>query len=194
MILEIDTHYLIRNQLTAHQYTIAKLAHLKEECQLKQYIMSTDSLNNLQKDLEVLRRANLVTPASSGYATFTNIIVTNKFIEDHTFSNDPFEEFYNIYPVKTVRPNGNIDYLRVDHKRSKKIYHNIVRKNRLKHDYILTCLKTEIKDKELKGNMPFMKRLPSWLTSEAWKVYADMVNDHVATTETNTKGYGTNIE
>ena len=193
MILEIDTSYLIRNQLTAHQYTIAKLAHLQEDRQLKQYIMATDTLNDLPKDLKVLRKVNLVEPASSEYATF-DIRVTNKFITDHVFTNDPFEELYNIYPVKTIRPNGNIDYLRVDHKRSKKIYHNIVRKNRLKHDYILTCLKLEIKDKESKGQMSYMKRLPSWLTSESWKEYADMVNDHVATSETNITGYGTSIE
>jgi len=194
MILEIDTYYLVSNNITAHQYVIAKLAHLKEHTVLKQYIMSTDSLNDLPADLRILRKANLVSPASSEYATF-DITVTDKFIRDHTFSNDPFEEIYNIYPVKTIRPNGNIDYLRVDHKRSKKIYHNIVRKNRLKHDYILKCLTTEIKDRTSKGGMSFMKRLPSWLTSEAWKEYADMVNDHIAThSETKTKGYGTDIE
>ena len=193
MILEIDTYYLIINKLTAHQYIIAKLAHQQEIRQLKQYIDATDTLNDLPEDLGVLRQAELVHPPSSEYATF-DIRVTQKFISDHTFDNDPFEELYNAYPVKTVRPNGNIDYLRVDHKRSKKIYYNVIRKNRLKHDFILKCLLMEIKDKESKGNMAFMKRLPSWLTSESWKESADMVNDHVDTLETNSWGYGTDIE
>lgn len=193
MILEIDTHYLIKNRITAHQYAIAKLSHLNEMRHLKYYIDASQSFNNLTKDLKTLREVKLIEPASSEYATF-DIKVTEKFVKDHSFTNDPFEELYNIYPVKTIRPNGNIDYLRVDHKRSKKIYYNILRMNRLKHEYILSCLIKEVEDRKLKGNMSYMKRLPSWLTSESWKEYADMVSDHIATPENKVKGYGTDIE
>lgn len=193
MILEIDTHYIIKNQITAHQYIIAKLAYSKEIGHLKYYLDASHSFSDLTKDLKTLREADLLEPASSEYATF-DIRVTEKFIKDHSFTNDPFEELYNTYPVKTIRPNGNIDYLRVDHKRSKKIYHNILRMNRLKHEYILTCLKLEIEDRELKGDMSFMKRLPSWLTSESWKEYADMASSHIATPGDKIKGYGTDIE
>jgi len=194
MILEIDTNYLAINKITAHQYIIAKLASMKEIGHLKYYVKISNSFQNILQDLKVLRNANLVEPASNEYATF-EIKVTEKFIQDHTFTNDPFSELYNTFPVKTIRPDGRVDYLRVDHKRSKRIYRNIIRNNSLKHNFILKCLELELEDKSSKGQMAYMKRLPSWLTSEAWKESADLVSDQIATTtDTKQKGYGTDIE
>lgn len=194
MILELDTEYLIKSKIDAHQYVLAKLAHLDNVNHLKYYVNGINKFSNLPNDLKKLREAGLVKEPSSEYATF-DINVTDKFIKEHSFNNDPFEELYNTYPVKTIRPNGNIDYLRVDHKKSKRLYYNIIRTNRLKHDFILKCLKIEIEERKNSGQMSYMKRLPSWLSSDGWEGYADMIRTHVVTQEDKKEGdYGTNIE
>jgi hypothetical protein len=94
-----------------------------------------------------------------------------------------------------LRPDGNYDYLRVDHKRSKLLYRNIVGSDLTKHQMLIKCLKMEIEDRSRRGQLAFMKRMPMWLSSESWKVYADDGSgNQVSTPDDNLKGYGTDIE
>ena len=83
----------------------------------------------------------------------------------------------------------------MDRKRCKKIYNNIISGNPSKHRFIIKCLEKEIEYRESHGSMRFMKRMPTWLSSEAWTTFTDMAeDDHVTIPDDKTIGYGTDIE
>jgi len=195
MILEIDTSYLIKNKITAHQYTIVKLVREDRLPELKKYLFITESDKNLRQDLESLYSTGFISSQPGSVISLNTIDITTKFSQSHTFTKDPFEDLYDAFPTKVLRPDGSFDYLRVDQKRCRKIYYNIIRESPTLHDFILRCLNVEVKDRKSKGQMSFMKRMPTWLSSEGWKAYADVVEHcDVSTLEENTTGYGQEIE
>jgi len=195
MILEIDTSYLIKNKITAHQYTIAKLVREDRVPELKKYLVITRTDTSIRKDLELLFKAGFISASPGNNISLNAIDITPKFSQSHTFSKDPFEELYDAYPTKVLRPDGSYDYLRVDRKRCRTIYYNIIRESPTLHEFILRCLKVEVEDKKSKGKLSFMKRMPTWLTSESWKTYADLAEDSDDTTlEEKEPGYGQTIE
>jgi hypothetical protein len=174
MILEIDTSYLIKNKITAHQYTIAKLVRDDRVSELKKYLKLTRTDLALREDLENLHEAGFISESPGSVISLDDIKITTNFSQSHTFTNDPFEEMYDAFPTKVLRPDGSYDYLRVDQKRCRKIYYNIIRESPTLHKFIIRCLNAEVADRKLRGQMPFMKRMPTWLTSEGWKAYADV--------------------
>jgi hypothetical protein len=195
MILEIDTSYLIKNKITAHQYTIAKLVRDDRIPELKKYLIVTQSNDTLRRDLDALFNQGFLLSPPGSVISLNTIQVTTKFSQSHSFTNDPFEELYDAFPTKVLRPDGSYDYLRVDHKRCRKIYYNIIRESPTLHDFILRCLNAEVTDRKIKGQMPFMKRMPTWLTSEGWKAYADIAeHSDDSTLEGKEEGYGQSIE
>jgi hypothetical protein len=196
MILEIDTQFLIDNKITAHQFIIAKLVSENNITLLRKYITYTGTLNDIFKDLKQLKEAGFISSAHDGnIISLETIKISSKFTKLQTFSEDPFDEFYNIFPTKALRPDGFFDYLRVDQNRCRKLYHNIVRTNPLLHEHIMRCLRNEVEEKTRKGQMTFMKRMPAWLTSESWKAYDDGETGRTSPTlEANTQTYGHNIE
>ncbi len=195
MILEIDTSYLIKNKITAHQYTIAKLVREDRQPELKKYLVVTKTDGSLRKDLEGLYSAGFVSMPPGSVISLNSIDITTKFSQSHTFTNDPFEELYDAFPTKVLRPDGSYDYLRVDQKRCRKIYYNIIRESPTMHEFIIRCLAVEVKDRKSKGQMSFMKRMPTWLSSEGWKAYADVAEHCDASTlEEKSIGYGQEIE
>jgi len=197
MILEIDTQFLLDNKITAHQFIIAKLISENKIPLLKKYISYSDTLNDLYKDLGQLKVAGFLSPTfnPSSFISLDTIDVSQKFLKACKFSDDPFDEFYSVFPVKALRPGGIYDYLRVDQARCRKLYHNIVRTKPSSHEHIMRCLRAEIQDRGLKGQMSYMKRMPIWLTSESWKAYDDKVEgDLDPTLGENTKAYGNNVE
>jgi len=195
MILEIDTTYLTENHINAHQYTILRLATEDNLYLLKKYLKYSDSLKTLHSDLNILYTRGLLENAPNDNAILTSIRTSDSFKRHLSFDKDPFEELYDAYPIKVLRPDGEYDYLRVDQKRSKKIYRNIIRLNRAKHELILRCLKAEVENRSKRGQLPFMKRMPAWLVSESWKIYADLIErNQGATPDKNKASYGQDIE
>jgi hypothetical protein len=197
MILEIDINFLLDNKITAHQYTIAKLISENKIQLLKKYIAYTNTLNDLYRDLGQLKTAGFL-PSTFNTGNFINldtIEISPKFIKASNFTSDPFDEFYAAFPIKALRPDGMYDYLRVDQAKCRKLYHNIVRKKPSVHSHIIDCLRSEVEERNLKGQMSYMKRMPAWLTSESWKAYEDHIEgDGSPTQEEKRKAYGTNIE
>jgi len=194
MLLEIDINYLNKHQITAHHFIILKLVNDGDLRRLRGYLLNTDSYGSLPEVCRTLHKLGLIVDPPSDPLALSTIKVSSKFRSTLSFVDDPFEEFYKAYPTKVLRPNGDYDYLRIDQKRSKKIYHNIIRMNIEKHQFILNCLKHEIKDKTARGQMSFFKRMPAWLTSESWKAYADLADSQVAIQDDNTASYGQDIE
>ena len=195
MLFEIDINYLITHQITAHHYIILKLLNDGDLPRLRGYLQNTDSYETLLKDCTILYGKGFFVEPPPDTLALSKLKVSKAFKDTLAFIDDPFEEFYEAYPVKVLRPDGVYDYLRVDHKRSRKIYHNIIRMNNAKHQFILQCLKAEIKDKMARSQMSFFKRMPAWLTSESWTAYADLAHgEQDSTLDENNAGYGQNIE
>jgi hypothetical protein len=197
MIIEIETQFLLDNKITAHQYLIAKLVNDNKIPTLKKYIVHSNTLNDLPRDLSQLKAAGFLSSTFNpgNYINLETLAISPKFTKASTFTDDPFDEFYAVYPIKALRTDGMYDYLRVDQDKCRKLYHNIVRVKPSVHKHIIKCLRSEIQERELKGSMTFMKRMPAWLTSESWKIYEDRVDDDSGSTqEEKRKAYGTDIE
>lgn len=197
MILEIDTKFLLQHKITAHQFLLVKFASDGDYDSMKQYLKHTDTYNNIPKDMIALFNAGFITQPPSGNATFREIKPSEYYTQKMSYTGDPFDEFYNLFPTKVLRPDGNYDYLRVDRERCRKMYHNIVRKNKTMHKNVLACLRFEIQERTNTGSMGFFKRMHTWLASEMWKVYEEKVDASVLSEDTTTNGkevYGTEIE
>jgi hypothetical protein len=198
MILEVDTKFLLDYSISAHQYLLLKLAYEGDYDHMKDYLKYTKTYDDLPKDMTQLYNAGFISSFFDSKATFRGIIPTAKFKEKAIYTGDPFDEFYDIFPTKVLRPDGNYDYLRTDRQRCRKIYHNIIKVNKTMHDYIMSCLKIEVDVRSRTGKMAFMKRMPTWLSSEEWKVY----EDRLTTARTSSAsasvqegvGYGTEID
>lgn len=196
MIIEIDLQFLLNNTITAHQYVILKLASDNNHSKLLSYLTATDTHRYLKDDWEYLFDRGFLGGPPDGLVNVNKLRVTSKFIKSTTYTDDPFDEFYKEFPVKVLRPDGAYDYLRVDQKRCRRIYNNLVVNNPDKHNFILKALRKEVALRDAQGKMAFMKRMPSWLTSESWTTFTDMIeDDHGTTPEENNKvAYGTSFE
>jgi hypothetical protein len=173
MIIEVDIKYLSECKISVHQYVILKLAYEKKLKLLERYLISSGTLEFLMRDLTYLHFNDYLDNPPDANAILNTIRVSDKYARVFQSNIDSFEEFYGAFPVRVLRPDGNYDYLRVDHKRSKLLYNNIVGSDASKHQLLMSCLKLEIEDRTRRSQLSFMKRMPMWLSSEAWKVYAD---------------------
>ena len=195
MVLDVDVELCIKLGITAHQYIVLKLVFDENYSEANEYLHATDTWKTFNSDLKYLRKINLITTMpADGYYSAESITVSQEFIKLHSFSDDPFEEFYNTYPTKTIRPDGIIDYLRVDQQRSRLLYMNIIRMSKVKHDHMVKCLRSELKDRKSTGKMAFMKRMSKWLTSEEWRLYEHKISDLKNTQEVIPTKYGENVE
>lgn len=195
MIIEVDLRYLSECRISVHQYVILKLAYEGDLKFLERYLRATSTLNNLRDDLNHLYENQFIDNPPNDNAILTTIVVSERFVHLFQSKVDSFEEFYAAFPTRVLRPDGNYDYLRVDHKRSKLLYRNIVGSDATKHQLLMKCLKLEVEDRSRRGQLTFMKRMPMWLSSEAWKVYADSDSGNLVSTPGETKiVYGTDLE
>jgi hypothetical protein len=195
MIIEVDIKYLTECRISVHQYVILKLAYEKELKLLERYLIASGQLNRLMEDLTYLHESEFLENPPNSDAIINTIRISNKFARLFQSDVDSFEEFYNAFPVRVLRPDGNYDYLRVDHKRSKLLYNNVVGGDVSRHQLIMKGLKLEVDDRSRRGQLAFMKRMPMWLSSEAWKVYAETDSGNQGSTRDELKiGYGQNFE
>lgn len=195
MVIEVDIRYLIECRISVHQYVILKLAYEKKLKLLEKYIISSGMLDDLPRDLTYLHDNDYLKNPPNVNAIINSISVSDKFARTFQSQIDSFEEFYGAFPVRVLRPDGQHDYLRVDHKRSKLLYDNIVGADIAKHQMLMRCLKLEVEDRTKRGQLAFMKRMPMWLSSEAWKTYADSESSDLESTRDELRiGYGQTIE
>ena len=195
MIIEVDLRYLTECRISVHQYVILKLVYEGNLRLLERYLKGSSTLNNIKEDLNHLYDNQFLDSPPNDNAILTSINVSEKFSRLFISGNDSFEKFYEAYPVRVLRPDGTYDYLRVDHKRSKLLYRNVVGLDSTKQKLLLKCLKLEVEDRTKRGQLAFMKRMPMWLSSEAWKVYADANSENSISTQDEIKiGYGEDVE
>ena len=121
--------------------------------------------------------------------------ITQKFKLLISSKEDFFDELYKEYPVKVIRTNGDVDYLRADRNTARRIYALLTKGDKQVHVHIIKCLRFEVKKRYANNSLNYMKRLNKWLSSREWESYEDEVGDSssVATRNEGELRYGTGL-
>lgn len=186
---EIDTNVLKILHINLSQLLFINLIHVKtSKSKIKEFI----KLKLIsQSEFEELIKNKILTE-DSDIEEIETIKLDKDFIKKYKelSKDDFFEEFLNLYPAYVVRPDGIKSFIRNNLKKCKLLYNQIVSNDKDKHNHIIKCLLYEIGDRELTGQMQWMKTMNNWLLQEGW-TYAeqriDDFNDEI------TAGYGEDI-
>lgn len=177
MTIEIDTDKLIRHKLSADDFLYLKLLKEKKYNLLDAYVKSVNKGESFRQRAKLLKEEGYIFEVGGG-TTISDFKLTEKFLEVLGYEGEPFEELYEMYPVKVTRPNGNVDYLRQGKTNNEKLYNQILVLGGPKlHRTILECLKYELEERKKKGTMKFMRKMHNWLANAEWTEYGDKIKD-----------------
>jgi hypothetical protein len=192
MLRDVNTEVLINLNITAHQFIIAILLMSKQYDHLKKYLEASKSYDTFPDDLKQLSNKSLVTYTESNEYNFKSIVVQPEFIRT-LWKDNMFEEIYSIFPIKTTRPDGNVQYLRRDKRLCKDLYSILTKDDRVKHEHIINHLKFEIDYREKTNSMKWMKTLQNWLSGREWENFEDLVADGSSISKIPINTYGTKL-
>lgn len=170
MIITFDTKILILNKITAHQLVLAFMINEKDAYLINEYLYSSNTLNTISQDLDVLQKVNLIKGYNGGIFNFDKLKITDTFIKILANCN-LFDELFLTYPEYVIRPNGKIDKVRIESNNVRALYNRITRGNYHLHEHILQCLREEIDWKERTDTMKYMKKLPKWVSDNHWQSF-----------------------
>ena len=187
MTVEIDLNDCISQKLNINQYLLIKLLIEKTDIKSLSAVIRVDEM-----DISDLIERNILSSSSKLTEEYNNLFITKEYKEEIK-REDPFNLFYDLYPIFVRRPEGNKDYLRENPVRCKLLYNKLVGRSKTKHRHILDCLLYVISYKTKTNKMMYFKKMAKWLTSEEWKLTEEMMKDDKAES-TETHSYGTEIE
>jgi len=188
MLIELDLDEAKRLKITVNQFILIKLIIEKIDIKSLINVVRID-----ESDIVNLKEQGILTSESSlNLEAESNLVVTEEFIKKFK-AKDFFDEFFDIYPTSTIRPDGLKDYLRGDVSRCRKYYSKIVGKSRAKHERMIESLKFELATRKQSNGMQYMKRMPKWLLSEEWLLYEEFIKDKTVIKQAE-EVYGTGIE
>ena len=172
MILEIDTSVLDRiPNLSINQLVFLTLL-LNDNQTINQDVQRLLSLVN-EEEIKELESRKLITTI---FVDDTKVIKKTEEL-DQLLKEDKsmFDEFYDLFPVYVVRPDGTKGFLRANVNKCRKEYNRIVGKSKAMHQHICKCLKCEIDSKMLTGKLGYMKTMWKWLTQHEWETYEEQM-------------------
>lgn len=189
MILELDTTLLdMYEDLSLNQLIFLTLV-LNEDQHKNQDIHSFLSRIS-ENEIQGLIDNNFITVTTSGdnkiYKT------TNKLKNYSDREKTWFDEFYEVFPVYVMRPDGTKGFLRSNINKCRNEYKKIVGKSRAMHEHILKCLKFEIDSKTITGKLGYFKTMWKWLAQHEWEVIEEQLQYEQGET-INENSYGTTI-
>lgn len=186
---ELDTNVLKILNVNLSQLLFINLIYSKTpKGKVKEFIktifMDESDFNNLIERGIVSEDSELV--------DCENIKLTKEFEKKYKemSKDDFFEEFLEIYPKYVTRPDGLKSFIRNNPKKCRQLYKQLVGNDRDKHRHIMKCLLYEVNDRELTGQMCWMKTMNNWLTQEGW-IYAEQRFSDL--NEERLPGYGEDI-
>jgi hypothetical protein len=191
MLRDVNTEVLINLNINAHQFIIAILLVNKYYDHLEKYLKESDSYDSFPDDLRRLSKKSLVAYQPDKEYNFKSIVVQPEFLRT-LHKDDIFEELLLEYPMKVQRPDGVMAFLKRDKRLCKDLYYIITKDDRMKHEHIISCLKTELRHREASGTMQYMKTLQNWLSGREWENFEDLVAN--GTSAKQTDSYGTQLE
>lgn len=172
MILEIDTSILDRvENLSINQLVFLTLV-LSDIKSINQDIQKLLSLVN-EEEIQELESRGLI--ATSIVDNTTVIKKTEKLEELLKEDKSMFDEFYDLFPVYVIRPDGTKGFLRANVNKCRKEYNRIIGKSKAMHQHIMKCLSYEIDNKMITGKIGYMKTMWKWLTQHEWETYEEQM-------------------
>ena len=190
MILELDT----------------TLLDMYEDLSLNQLIFLTLVLNENQNnnqdvhlflsriseaEIQGLIDNNFITVTTSGD---NKIYKTTEKLKNYSDKEKTwFDEFYEVFPVYVMRPDGTKGFLRSNINKCRNEYKKIVGKSRAMHEHILKCLKFEVDNKMLTGKLGYFKTMWKWLTQHEWEVIEEQLQYEQGNNPVNNESYGTTV-
>lgn len=187
MILELDTSLLNKFNLSINQLVFITLV-LNENQPNNQDIHELLSRVNEEEIQDLIQRNIVVVTTSDDnkiYSASAELLETIK--KDNSTM---FDEFYEVFPVYVIRPDGTKGFLRSNVNKCRKEYNRIIGKSKAMHEHIMNCLRHEIEDKMLTGKIGYMKTMWKWLTQHEWECYEEQLLDRQTNPDYN---YGTSI-
>jgi len=174
MNIEINTDFLKDNGLSADDYLYLYILH-----------------RNGQKYLQTLTlKPNIDTMLTNGYLELSEdqYTITNKYLSLFLDSFDEmFTELIDTYPMKVKSPNRGVrilhakDPLAKANEKAKNKYKKITKGKKNTHEYIIKCLKTQLKVDE--DNLGYMQNLETWLNNHTWEKYEDIDYEDTKSTD-----------
>jgi hypothetical protein len=196
MILELDLHLLYKSGLSPNQFIFCDLLREGHYLILQKLIKTTGFVNK-ESITDLLSKKYVISNEYFNLNDFNSTIrflsITDKFKSILPVkNNDPFQDILNLYPTKTLRPDGNTDYLKTGIKKCNTKYNNIIKRNPSKHELIVEALKYELNIRKKENTLKFMKRLPKWISDEEWEVFIQRMEDDNGNNKVN-NNYGGNL-
>ena len=187
MIIELDTSLLDKiENLSINQLVLLTL--VKDENQKTNQSVSTLLSRVEETDIQGLIDKNLITVEITENSTIYK--PTEKLNSLLKPEKSWFDEFYELFPIYVVRPDGTKGFLRTNVNKCRQQYNRVTGKSIAMHQHIMDCLKHEIDTKLMQGKLGYMKTMWKWLTTCEWEVNeAQMQEDNSKTEDT----YGTTI-
>ena len=190
MILELDT----------------TLLDMYEDLSLNQLIFLTLVLNENQNnnqdvhlflsriseaEIQGLIDNNFITVTTSGD---NKIYKTTEKLKNYSDREKTwFDEFYEVFPVYVMRPDGTKGFLRSNINKCRNEYKKIVGRSSAMHEHILKCLKFEVDNKMLTGKLGYFKTMWKWLTQHEWEVIEEQLQYEQGNNPINNESYGTTV-
>lgn len=188
MILELDTSLLKKLDISINQLVFISLV-LNEKIKNHQDVHELLSRVSDQDIQDLIQRNIVVVTISDDNKIYE--ISPNMLKDVKKDANSMFNEFYEVFPVYVVRPDGTKGFLRANINKCRKEYNKIIGNSRALHDYIMTGLRWEIESKTRTGKLGYIKTMWKWLTQREWECYEEEM--HYEQAQTTTESYGTTI-
>lgn len=189
MILEIDTSILDRiPNISINQLVFLTLV-LSENQKINQDIQRLLSLVN-EEEIQELETRNLLSVNTTDDTTvYSKTSYLDSLVKE---DKSMFDEFYDLFPVYVIRPDGTKGFLRANVNKCRKEYNKIIGKSKATHQYICTCLRYEVENKLITGKISYMKTMWKWLTQHEWEIYDEQMKMEEPVQQT-IPGYGTEL-
>lgn len=170
MILELDTSLLKKFNISINQLVFINLV-LSENQNNHQDVHELLSRVSDEEIQDLIQRniiVETITDDNKIYRASEQLAEATKSDKESMF-----DEFYEVFPVYVIRPDGTKGFLRANVNKCRKEYNRIIGKSRAMHDYLLGCLKWEIDNKVTSGKLGYMKTMWKWLTQHEWECYEE---------------------
>jgi len=164
MEISMNIEYLLKNKITANEFLILQMLLENQETRLAAYKKVVGNSHYFACLISLINM-NFLEVTGNGLEITTECMRTFK-------GKGFFEEFYIAYPVSVVRPDGKRESLRTDRTRCATKYNRLAKRKDV-HEHIMKCLNFEVEERTQSGSLMYMKKMPNWLSSEAWKEYEE---------------------
>lgn len=173
MILEIDTSILDRipnlsiNQLVFLTLVLSDIKTINQDIQKLLSLVNEEEIHELE-----LQGLILIKLDESGNQVISKTEKLNELLKE---DKSMFDEFYDLFPVYVIRPDGTKGFLRSNINKCRKEYNRIIGKSKAMHEHIMNCLRFEIDNKMQTGKLGYMKTMWKWLTQHEWETIEEQM-------------------